>query len=149
MSFSLTTTIRHTGLVVADLPNAIHFWCDVMGFKVVRQMEESGSHIDAMMGLQDVRITTSKLIAPGGGMIELLYFHSHPDRPTWIGTPNSTGFTHVAITVRDIALSCTKLVEAGATLFAPPQRSPDGKVLVTYCRGPEGVLLELVQILNE
>jgi len=58
------TAIRHTGLVVADLASAKHFWCDVLGFKLARQMEESGSHIDAMMGLKDVRLTTSKLIAP-------------------------------------------------------------------------------------
>ena len=63
--------IRHTGLVVADLEVALHFWRDLLGFTVARQMEESGPHIDAMMGLKDVRLTTSKLTAPEGGMIEL------------------------------------------------------------------------------
>jgi catechol 2,3-dioxygenase-like lactoylglutathione lyase family enzyme len=145
----MITQIRHTGLVVADLVQALHFWCDLLGLTVTRQMEESGPHIDAMMGLKDVRVTTSKLIAPEGGMIELLYFHSHPDRPAWTGTPYSTGFTHVAMTVKDIHDLCEKLSLAGATFSAPPQRSPDGKVLVTYCRGPEGVLLELVELLPE
>ena len=55
--------IRHTGLVVADLEVALHFWRDLLGFTVARQMEESGPHIDAMMGLKDVRLTTSKLTA--------------------------------------------------------------------------------------
>jgi catechol 2,3-dioxygenase-like lactoylglutathione lyase family enzyme len=145
----LITAIRHTGLVVADLASALYFWCDVLGFKVVKQMDESGPHIDAMMGLKDVLLTTSKLTAPEGGMVELLYFHSHSDWPTWTGTPYSTGFTHVAMTVKDIASLCAKLVDAGVTFFAPPQHSPDGKVLVTYCRGPEGVLLEFVEILQE
>jgi catechol 2,3-dioxygenase-like lactoylglutathione lyase family enzyme len=145
----MITQIRHTGLVVADLEVALHFWRDLLGFTVARQMEESGPHIDAMMGLKDVRLTTSKLTAPEGGMIELLYFHSHPDQPAWTGTPYSTGFTHVAITVKDIAVLCEKLADSGVTFFAAPQHSPDGKVLVTYCRGPEGVLLELVEILQE
>ena len=140
--------IRHTGLVVADLEVALHFWRDLLGFTVARQMEESGPHIDAMMGLKDVLLTTSKLTAPEGGMIELLCFHSHPDQTAWTGTPYSTGFTHVAMTVKDIASLCAKLADAGVTFFAPPQRSPDGKVIVTYCRGPEGVLLELVEILQ-
>lgn len=144
----MITAIRHTGLVVADLDRAKHFWCDVLGFKVFRHMEESGSHIDAMMGLKDVRLTTTKLIAPDGGMIELLYFHSHSDLPSWNGTPYSTGFTHVAMTVKDIASLYEKLVKLGLSFSAPPQRSPDGNVLVTYCRGPEGVLLELVEILH-
>lgn len=145
----MITQIRHTGLVVADLEVALRFWCDLLGFTVARQMDESGPHIDAMLGLKDVRLTTSKLTAPEGGMIELLYFHSHPDHPAWMGAPYSTGFTHVAMTVKDIALLCAKLADAGVTFFAPPQRSPDGKVLVTYCRGPEGVLLELVEILQK
>ena len=139
--------IRHTGLVVADLEAALYFWMDLLGFTMVRQMEEFGPHIDAMMGLKDVRLTTSKLSAPEGGMIELLYFHSHPDRPTWSGTPYSTGFTHIAITVENIDNLCETLIKHGVIFFAPPQRSVDGKVKVTYCRGPEGVLLELVELL--
>jgi catechol 2,3-dioxygenase-like lactoylglutathione lyase family enzyme len=83
------------------------------------------------------------------GMIELLHFHSHPDKPRWTGTPCSTGFTHVALTVENIDVLCTKLRAEGVTFFAPPQHSPDRKVKVTYCRGPEGVLLELVEILPE
>lgn len=144
----MITEIRHTGLVVADLEAALRFWRDLLGFKVARQMDESGPHIDAMMGLKDVRLTTSKLTAPGGGMIELLHFHSHPDQPAWGGTPHSTGFTHIAMTVTDIDDLCRKLIAEGVTFFAPPQHSPDGKVKVTYCKGPEGVLLELVEMLQ-
>ena len=143
----MITQIRHTGLVVTDLEAALNFWRDLLGFIVVRQMEESGPHIDAMMGLKDVRVTTSKLTAPEGGMIELLYFHSHPDQPIWSGTPYSTGFTHVAITVKDIDNLCEMLIKHGVTFCAPPQRSPDGMAKVTYCRGPEGVLIELVEML--
>ena len=144
----MITQIRHTGLVVADLGVALRFWCDLLGFKVARQMDESGPHIDAMLGLKDVRLTTAKLTAPEGGMIELLFFHSHPNQPAWTGTPYSTGFTHVAMTVKNIDNLCESLKKEGVIFFAPPQRSSDGKVKVTYCRGPEGVLLELVEILS-
>lgn len=144
----MITQIRHTGLVVADLDAAVHFWRDLLGFTVARQMDESGPHIDAMMGLRDARITTVKLNAPEGGMIELLHFHSHPDRSEWNGTPYSTGFTHIAMTVRDLAATCERLTAAGCSFFAPPQFSPDGMVKVTYCKGPEGILLELVEVLQ-
>lgn len=144
----MITQLRHTGLVVADLDKALHFWRDVLGFQVARQMEESGPHIDAMMGLQNVRVTTVKLTAPDGGMIELLHFHSHPDRPVWTGTPHSTGFTHVAMTVADLDDSYKKLSSAGVVFKAPPQYSPDGCVKVIYCEGPEGILLELVEMLH-
>jgi len=55
----MITAIRHVGLVVVDFEQSIKFWCDAMGFVVSRQMEESGPHIDAMMGLKDVRVTTA------------------------------------------------------------------------------------------
>ena len=145
----MITQIRHTGLVVADLKAALRFWCDLLGFSLTRRMDESGPHIDAMMGLADVRLTTCKLTAPLGGMVELLCFHSHPDRPIWTGTPYSTGFTHIALTVQDIHAICAKLALEGVIFFAQPQCSPDGKVFVTYCRGPEGVLLELVEVLPD
>ena len=144
----MITQIRHTGLVVADLEGALRFWRDLLGFKVEKQMDESGPHIDAMMGLKDVRVTTVKMTAPEGGMIELLHFQSHPDRPAWLGQPYSTGFTHIAMTVGNLDVAYKKLADAGAVFPAPPQYSPDGTVKVIYCRGPEGVLLELVEMLQ-
>jgi lactoylglutathione lyase len=144
----MITQIRHTGLVVANLQTALHFWCDVLGFRVVRQMDEFGPHMDAMMGLKNVRVTTVKLVAPDERMIELLHFQSHPDRPVWEGRPYSTGFTHLAMTVEDLDASCEKLNREGVVFDAPPQLSPDGAVKVTYGKGPEGVLLELVEVLK-
>lgn len=144
----MITAIRHTGLVVANLDKALSFWCDLMGFVVSKRMEESGSHIDAMMGLKDVRLTTVKLAAPDGNLIELLHFHTHPDKPVWQGQPNSTGFTHIAMTVNDLDATFALLSSAGVKFNAPPQLSPDGYAKVTYCRGPECVLLELVEVLS-
>ena len=143
----MISAIRHTGLVVADLERALHFWCDVLGFKVVKQMDESGPHIDAMMGLRDVRVTTAKLAAPDGNLIELLRFHSHPDQPRCDATPYSTGFTHIALTVDDLDQLVSRLRQEGVIFPAPPQRSPDGYAKVIYAQGPEGVLLELVEVL--
>ncbi len=145
----MITNIRHTGLVVANLENALHFWCDLLGFRVSKRMEESGPHIDAMMGLKDVQITTVKLAAPDGNLIELLHFHSHPDQPTWQGAPNSTGFTHIALAVEDLDVAYQRLTEAGVIFNAPPQLSPEGYAKVTYGRAPEGVLLELVELLQQ
>lgn len=139
--------IRHTGLVVSDLEAALHFWCDVLGFKLSLCMDEWGPHIDAMMGLKDVRVTTAKLTAPDGAMIELLKFHSHPGQTRWSGQPYSTGFTHIALTVDDLDAIIPGLTAAGVTFPDKPQVSPDGYAKVTYASGPEGVLLELVEVL--
>ena len=145
----MITAIRHAGIVVADLDRALYFWCKVLGFKVVKQMDESGPHIDAMMGLHDVFVTTAKLAAPDGNLIELLHFKSHKSQDRWEGSPYSTGLTHIALTVNNLDATVEVLSRSGVTFPAPPQYSPDGNVKVIYARGPEGVLLELVEVLKQ
>jgi catechol 2,3-dioxygenase-like lactoylglutathione lyase family enzyme len=141
--------IRHTGLVVTDLGLALSFWKDLLGFNIDKQMDESGPHIDAMMGLKNVEVTTVKLSAPEGGVIELLHFKSHPDTKKWHGKPYSTGFTHIALSVKNLDECHQKLSDSGYVFPATPQYSPDGAVKVIYCQGPEGVLLELVEIVGK
>jgi catechol 2,3-dioxygenase-like lactoylglutathione lyase family enzyme len=140
--------IRHVGLVVADLESALRFWRDILGFNVDKWMDESGPYIDAMMGLENVEVTTVKMSAPQGGMIELLHFKSHPDKKVWHGKPYSTGLTHLALVVENLDECYQKLSNVGCIFPAPPQYSPDGVVKVIYCKGPDGVLLEMVEIMN-
>ena len=144
----MITGFRHAGLVVANLDRALVFWCDVLGFRVEKRMNESGPHIDAMLGLAGVELTTVKLAAPDGNLIELLHFQSHLDRPTWQGTLVSTGLTHLAFTVTDLDGLCRRLAMVGVTFNAPPVSSPDGRVRVTFGQGPDGVWLELVEQRN-
>ncbi len=140
----MSTLLRHTGLVVVDLDTAVGFWCNALGFKVVRRMEESGESLEVVTGLDNVVVTTVKLVDPNGSMLELLRFHSHPDVSEWMGTPFSTGLTHIALTVEDIEAVCKKVVDLGGT-HNPVCVSSDGRVKMTFCRGPEGLLLELVE----
>ena len=144
----MISTIRHVGLVVSDLDKALKFWCETMGFAIARQMEEAGPHLDAMMGLNDVRVTTAKLEDPGGNLLELLYFSSHPDNKQWGGKPYSTGFTHIALTVSDVDQMCDRLKNVGLDIPMQPQQSPDGCVKVIYVRGPEDILIELVEVIK-
>lgn len=145
----MTTAIRHVGLVVADLDKALKFWCETMEFVVSRRMEESGPHLDTMMGLEGVRVTTAKLADSCGNLLELLCFHSHPDKKRWEGKAYSTGFTHIAITVQSLDETLHKLKLFGGSVAAEPQLSPDGNVKVIYASGPEGVLLELVEVIKK
>jgi catechol 2,3-dioxygenase-like lactoylglutathione lyase family enzyme len=144
----MITGIRHVGLVVADLQKSIEFWCETMGFSIVRRMEESGPHIDAMMGLKNVEVETAKLSASDGNLLELLCFHSHPDKRKWEGKPYSTGLTHIALTVQDMDQTLRRLNRAGFPSSFVPQLSPDGQVKVVYVGGPEGVLMELVEVIK-
>ena len=141
-------SFRHAGIVVADLDRALTFWCDVLGFRVQRKMLETGPFIDALLGMKDVKVTTAKLAGPDGYQVELLYFHSHPSQPAWKGTPSTTGLTHLAFTVSDLDNLCTRLANAGMQFSAAPQIAPDGGAKVVFARGPENLLLELVEVME-
>lgn len=144
----MDVTLRHTGIVVRDLDAAMEFYTGFLGFKVVRRMDEKGDYLNNMLGLSDVRVTTVKMEAPGGGMLELLQFANPsdgPDRPAAVHAP---GFTHVAFTVDDLDDTYTKMKSSGVPFNAPPQRAPDGGAKVTFCRDPEGNYLELVEVLT-
>ena len=144
----MTISVRHTGIVVQNLEEALVFWRDLLGFSVTRAMNEAGPFIDAMMGLQNTKVTTVKMSAPLGGGVELLCFTSHPDLQSWGGTPYSTGYTHLALQVEDLHVTYKKLIKNGIEFISVPQQSLDGKVKVAFCKGPESILLELVEVLN-
>ena len=142
-------SLRHFGLVVRDLERALTFYCDVLGLRVVRRMEEAGPFLDTILAKPDVRVITVKLGAEEGPtLLELLHFE-HPDISVseW---PSlfCTGATHFAITVTDLASVYGKLLDAGASVLAAPKRSPDARAFVWFGRDPEGNLIEFVEELN-
>lgn len=145
----MITSIRHTGIVVNDLESMIHFYGDLLGMKITRQMEEAGLYIDNMMCLRGVKVTTIKLAAPDGQLIELLAFHSHGSNNHATRQITDRGLTHVAFTVDDLDKVYAELLREGIRFNAPPQLSPDGYAKVTFCRDPEENYLELVEVVKK
>ena len=137
--------IRHTGIVVEDLENSLHFYVDLLGFKVAKKMHESGPYIDDMLVLKDAQVTTVKLATPDGQMIELLHFQSHSGKQK-LRSLVDTGLTHMAFTVDDLDMEYEKLKGEGVHFNAPPRLSPDGYAKVSFCRAPEGTYIELVEV---
>ncbi len=138
--------LRHAGIVVRDLGRAADFYQQLLGLRVVTRQDESGPFLDAILGLDGCSVTTVKMAAAEGAtLVELLCFDSHEDhRPP--AQPFSTGPTHIAFTVDDLMADYQRLNVAGVEFTTPPQRSPDGSALVTFCRDPEGNLIELVEV---
>jgi catechol 2,3-dioxygenase-like lactoylglutathione lyase family enzyme len=137
--------VRHTGIVVKDIDGAINFWVDLLGFKIVSSEIETGSFIDRLLGLEDVKVQTVKLVARDQTMIELLHFKSHTSKELWSGTPYSSGLTHVALNTSQISTLVARLNAQGFHTINDIAVAPSGKVKVCYLSGFEGVLLELVE----
>ena len=137
--------LRHVGLVVNNLDESIKFWTEVMDFTIINKLEEHGDHIDKMIGVENLNIITVKLKSKDGNKLELLHFKSHIDKKRWDGEPFSTGFTHIALTVDNLLHQIERIKNFGINFTTSPQKSIDGKVLVIYVKGPEGILIELVE----
>ena len=139
--------IRHTGIVVSDMKKSLEFYQDFLGLKIIRDMNEEGSYLDNMLSLKNVKVRTVKLgLSKQNTLVELLEFHSHKDDD--IRNFYTIGTSHIAFTVENLEKLYSELSEKNVLFNAPPQKSPDGLVKVTFCKDPDGTPIELVEMLN-
>src|ERR1700677_1952032 len=122
----------HTMVRVADLDKSLAFYCDLLGLKEIRRVENK-------MG----RFTLVFLAAPEDAerakseqapMVELTY---NWDPEDYKGGRN---FGHLAYHVDDIYETCAKLQKAGVTINRPPR---DGHM--AFIRTPDAISIELIQ----
>jgi len=141
--------LRHFGIVVEDLISSREFW-ETLGFEVIRDDFEDREFIFGLLGLEEPEeLRTVKLSAGGTSevMVELLEFSRTLERG--YALPNSLGITHVALTVDSIAQVLMKLEGFTITMVSNAVMvNPEGTARVCYVRGPDGVLIELVELLD-
>ena len=140
--------IRHIGIVTQDIRSSINFYCDLLGGNISRKMEESGSFISTVLGKKNVEVTTIKLnFYESVTQLELLSFTN----PKVQGKPSdlfSSGLTHFAMTVKDLMGLYQRMLEKGISFITEPLLSEDGLARVCFCQDPNGVYIELVELLS-
>jgi len=139
--------IRHTGIVVSNIEKSIDFY-ENLGFIIQKDMLESGDYIDNFSDLKDVQVRTVKMSLENGDMIELLWYKSHPEKPDMERKITQIGCSHFALTVSDLNRVYDRMREDGVVFNSAPQYSPDGYAKVTFCKDPDGSLIELVEVLG-
>lgn len=139
--------VRHTGIVVRDLEKMAEFYCQ-LGFVEESRAVEEGEFIDQVVNIHGVNLEWIKMRSPDGYFLELLQYHSHPQELNADkAKSNDFGCSHLAYTVENIVAACKKISTSGGNVVNPPSTSPDGKVKVAYCHDPEGVLMEIVEVI--
>lgn len=144
----MANTARHVGIVVKEITKTTDFWKNLIGFKLHVDAVEQSPYIDELLGIENPGLRTVKLIDENGFIIELLEFSNYPAEGTWQGNLATTGLTHIALTVNNLNTLAVKLVENGYKLNSKIKTSPNGLVNVVFVKGPEGLLLELVEELS-
>lgn len=150
-SESLVTvqTIRHTGIVVSDMARSLAFYRDLLGMEVWADFQDDSDIVQAVTGVSNARIWMIKLKAADGTSVELLQYLSHPQPVPSPGRACDVGCNHLALQVVDLDALYEKLSQHGIRVHVPPMVSSDGSVKLTYCRDPEGVIVELVELLQD
>ena len=143
----MISSIRHIGFVVTNLEESLKFYSGILELELYRRFTEKGEFIDNLTGMNGVTLEWAKLIIPGGGLIELLQYHSHP-----VSSGNDSNFpsnrlgcSHAALTVNDLSSLYVRLTKAGYKCKSEPLISPEGKAKILYCHDPDGAIIELIE----
>ena len=138
--------IRHTGLVTNNIDKSLFFWINILGFRIKSDIIESGKLLDKVLDYKNVKVRVVKAQDKGKkGMLEILYFLNVPKQKKYKLKTYSFGFTHISLTVKNINKLYKKLKKNKIKFNSKPNLSKDKKVIMTYCKTPEGAYLELVE----
>ncbi len=122
----------HTMVRVADLDQALSFYCDALGLEEASRFDSPGGRFTLVFlcAPEDKEAALARR-AP---MVELTY---NWDSEDYQGGRN---FGHLAYQVDDIYAACQRLADKGVTINRPPR---DGHM--AFVRSPDGISIELLQ----
>lgn len=140
----------HTGMVVSDIDRSIAFFRDVFNFEVSSKMHHQGSHVGDLMGVPGAEVYIAFVTLPGHEL-ELLQFVVPDSVHTPAPRAVDPGSTHLTFEVDDVDQALVAMKTGG---FLPigkpqsPQAGPRKGGRIVYTCGPDGILIELVQMPN-
>ena len=134
--------------MVNDLERTRDFWINTLGFKLHIEAVEVSPYIDELLAIKDPALKTVKLIDSKGFIIELLKFENYQVENSWAGDLKTTGLTHIALTVDNLNELVVNLKKQNYQPMSEIKISPNKKVKVVFVKGPEAIMLELVQELG-
>ena len=96
-----------------------------------------------------ISINISRDKFSNANIIELIKFNSHNSvSQAWHGNQFSLGLTHIAVTVENINYFFEYIKSVYGDFGTTICKSDDGNVKMAYVKGPEGLLIELVEELK-
>lgn len=141
--------VWHFGLTVTNMGEAVRFFCEDLGLKLVFPItERSGSAVEGVVGIPGARFLVCFLRTPDGVNIELHQYLEPKGRRISLRKCNP-GVAHLAFRVPDIDEIYARLVTKGIEFTSPPILMEGGPLKggkACYLKGPDGISLELVQL---
>lgn len=140
--------VDHVGFSVSSLEDAIKFWTEAMGFKVVRKGEMGGDFLREVTGVDDPRYRMALVVSPSGFPIELLEYSTASTLGRAPRSAGAIGAAHIAVSVENIDVTVEKIRSHGWEIKGSSQAIPSGPragTVVAYISSPDGITIELMQ----
>jgi lactoylglutathione lyase len=129
---TLSMRYLHTMVRIRDIAQSLRFYCDALGLKEVRRLEnDRGRFTLIFLAAPD---DVERAVSAKAPMLELTYNWDVEDYGS------ARNFGHLAFEVDDIYAACSRLRDAGVTINRPPR---DGHM--AFVRSPDLVSVELLQ----
>lgn len=119
-------------LRVKNLEESLHFYCDILGMKLLRKKDYPGGEFTlAFVGYGDEKANT---------VLELTY--------NWGKDQYDLGdaYGHIAIGVEDIYQTCTQISDRGGKVVRQPGPMQHGSTVIAFVEDPNGYKVELIQL---
>jgi len=125
-------SLLHTMIRVKDLDRSLHFYCDMLGMRLLRRKDyPEGKFSNLFVGYGDETSHT---------VVELT-FNWGQETPYGLGD----AWGHLAIGVPDIYAACARLAEAGVPIPRPPGPMKHGTTVIAFVEDPDGRKVELIE----
>ena len=138
--------LLHTMLRVRDLDRSLHFYCELLGMKLLRRKDFSGGAFTlAFVGYGDESETA---------VLELTYNWPNaegsagPDANGVRDYELGTAFGHVALGVDHIRELCDSLRAQGVKVVREPGPMQHGTTVIAFLEDPDGYRIELIEERN-
>jgi len=135
----------HTMVRVTDMDKSLRFYCEGLGLKEMRRVENEKGRFTLVFLATEKDVTRANLdgtetaMPSGLPMIELTY-NWPPEEGDAEVYGEGRNFGHMAYRVDDVYATCQRLMDMGVTINRPPR---DG--YMAFVRSPDNVSFELLQ----
>lgn len=140
--------VHHFGITVTSLEKSLRFWIDILGFELVGRDElHERDFVREVTGVRDGSIELA-MLAKGPHVVELLEYKTALGRKALAFQACDSGASHIGLIVRDVDAIIGVAATHGWVAFGTPQivaKGPWAGRRVVYLKGPDNVLIELVE----
>ena len=136
---------HHCGICVEDFDAALAFFSDIVGMQVEGEADHRDEQgLGIVVGLPGAVIRWA-LLELNGFRVELFRYYNKEGRTINI-RQSDRGITHLGFEVNDTDEVCRRIRAAGYDTFSEPQDLRGGVTRPVYVHGPEGVVVEFLEI---